>query len=353
MIPLILSFVAADARLDAKLDDPRLVGSIIAAHVTDADGKEIFARNADLRKRDTSVYLREAYAPGIPASWEVDDLPNKYAAPVTAFTVDRGSFELWNEAGKLALRPTSYGVKIERRRAPEPFLRYDPFARKVFFAGSYSEKTERIDTLALPAPDEAAASLFGRLKGGVDRLPNRRPDLLISGRTTLETIAECLPPSDNNLAEHLLLMAVAKDGTLGPRPYETARKGMETFLYETVGVPAESVRVFDGSGMSRHDLVTARALTRILGWANGQPTVEAWKGAMATPGRGTLAARLSGIGFAGKTGSLDMVAALSGYLRTRSGREVQISVVLNHFTCPAADARAVIDAFVKETAEIL
>ncbi|RYG46766.1 hypothetical protein EON79_09255 [bacterium] len=413
MIPLLLSFVAADARLDAKLDDLRLNGSIIAAHVTDAEGEDLYARNADLRvvpasnqklltcafalhslgadrrpttrfwkdkekltidapgdplltyrtlkdaatrldlKPEHPVYLREAYAPGVPDSWEIDDLPNKYAAPVTAFTVDRGSFELWNEGGKLALRPTSYGVKIERRRAPEPFLRYDPFARKVFFAGSYAEKTERLDTLALPAPDEAAASIFGRLRGGVDRLPTRRPDLIISGRTTLETIAECLPPSDNNLAENLLLMSVAKDGTLGMKPYAAARKGLEGFLYETVGVPAGSIRAFDGSGMSRHNLVTARAITRLLAWSNAQPSVDAWKGTLAAPGRGTLSSRLSGMAFFGKTGSLDMVAALSGYLQTRTGRQVQVSVILNHFTCSPADARAVIDAFVKEAAEIL
>ncbi|CAN5562239.1 D-alanyl-D-alanine carboxypeptidase/D-alanyl-D-alanine-endopeptidase [soil metagenome] len=413
MIPLVLSLATAQAQLGSKLDDPLLAGSTISACVTDADGKEIFARNADLRvmpasnqklltcafalamlgpdrrpetrfwkdggeltidapgdplltyptlidaarrlgtTRETLVYLREAYAPGIPDSWEIDDLPNKYAAPVTAFTVDRGSFELWNQGGKLALLPTSYGVKIERRRAPQPFLRYDPFERRVFYSGDYPDKIQRLDTLAIPEPDVAAASLFGQLKGGVDRLPFRKPTLVIQGRTTLETLGECMPPSDNNLAENLLLMAVSKDGKLDASPYPAARKALETFLNGTVGVPVGSVRAFDGSGMSRHDLVTTRAVTRLLQWAKGQPTADAWKSALASPGKGTLSSRLSGVAFVGKTGSLDMVAALSGYLITHSGREVQISVILNNFTCPAGDARNVIDAFIREAVDDL
>lgn len=413
MILLALPLVAVQSGFGAPLDDPLLSGSLVSACITDPGGKELYARNADMRvvpasnqklltcayalaalgpdrrpqtrfwkdggeliidspgdplityptlkdaarrlgtTRETLVYLREAYAPGIPDSWEIDDLPNKYAARVTALTVDRGSFELWNESGKLTLRPSSYGVKIERRRAPAPFLRYDPFERRVFYAGAYPEKIERLDTLAIPEPDVAAASIFGVLRGGVDKLPFRRPNLIIEGRTTLETIGECLPPSDNNLAENLLLMAVAKDGTLTAKPYEDARKGLETFLNGTVGVPAGSVHVYDGSGMSRHNLVTTRALTKLLQWQSGQPTAGVWKAALARPGKGTLASRLSGVSFEGKTGSLDMVAALSGYLVTKSGREVQISVVLNHFTCSAADARKAIDSFVREAAEAL
>jgi D-alanyl-D-alanine carboxypeptidase len=65
-----------------------------------------------------------------------------------------------------------------------------------------------------------------------------------------------------------------------------------------------------------------------------------------------LSSRLDGVGFAGKTGSLDMVAALSGYLRTDNGNEVIVSVIANHYLCPNVEARTVLDDFVRASQKL-
>jgi D-alanyl-D-alanine carboxypeptidase/D-alanyl-D-alanine-endopeptidase (penicillin-binding protein 4) len=295
----------------------------------------------------TSVYLREAYAPGVPDSWEHDDLPNKYAARVTAFTVDRGSFELWNVNGKPKLLPSAYGVRIETLQSPVEFIRYDPHARKVTMAATLGPKSERLDTLAIPRPDEAACNFFGRLRGGVDTVPNAPPTLVIEGKSIADVVADCLPPSDNNLAENLLLMAASKEAALGINPYAVARERFERFLTDTVNISRDDFRVFDGSGMSRHNLVTTRGITQLLSWADRQPTRALWRAALAYPGKGTLAKRLNGIDFRGKTGSLDLVASLSGYLKVKDGRDVVVSVVVNNYLCPDNEARSVLDSFVR------
>lgn len=405
-----LLFLVAQSKLDSILSNPKLEGSLVSATVCDLQGKILYERNGSQRvmpasnqkllsnayalyalgpdyrpltrfwrvgesvviespgdplmtyaqlkeaatklrtNNFTPVYLREAYAPGIPDSWEYDDLPNKYAAPVTAFTVDRGSFELWNEDGRLKFRPESYGVKIESQRSPVPFLRYNPFTRKVTFAGKYAKETKRLDTLALPRPDENAASILGRLRGGVDKLPEAPPTYSIEGPPTVDIIAECLPPSDNNIAEHLLLMGAANSGPLGVNPYSLARQRMQSFLEQVVGVDKGHVRVFDGSGMSRHNLVTSRAVSKLLVWASQQPTAPWWRRALAYPGKGTLADRLQGVAFQGKTGTLDMVVALSGYVRTKNGQDVVVSVIVNHYLGPSSEVRAIADDFVREAA---
>lgn len=410
LAPVLL--VVAQTRLDQILSDPRLNGSVVSATITDLDGHVLYDHNgaqrvvpasnqkllsnafalyalganykpqtkfwkrgddliiqsdgdplmtyrklqdaaAQLRTNDwTQVFLREAYAPGIPDSWEIDDLPNKYAAPITAFTVDRGGFELWNENGRLALRPSSYGVRIEAQKSAAPFLRYDPFTRRVTYSGQYPAKTERLDTLALPRPDEAAASIFGHLRGGVDKLPDGPPTLVVDGSTIADTLAECLPPSDNNVAEHLLLMGASKAGPLGVSPYPLARQRLEAFLVNVVGIDKQQIHVFDGSGMSRHDLVTTQAIAKLLVWAAKQDTAPWWRHALAYPGKGTLANRLRGLAFQGKTGSLDMVVALSGYVRSASGDDVVVSVILNDFLCSESDARSIADAFVTEAAKL-
>lgn len=160
-------------------------------------------------------------------------------------------------------------------------------------------------------------------------------------------LKECLPPSDNNIAEHLLLLGAQAKTPLGDSPYSVARKSAQTFLEETVGVAKGDFRIYDGSGMSRHNLVTTRGITKLLTWAETQPTSRLYRNAMATPGRGTLATRLDGVPFQGKTGSLDMVVGLSGYLRCENGRQVAISIILNQFLCSATEARNILDDFTR------
>ncbi|MGV3617004.1 MAG: D-alanyl-D-alanine carboxypeptidase/D-alanyl-D-alanine-endopeptidase [Fimbriimonas sp.] len=400
--------------LDLILNDPKLDGALVAATVTDLDGKVLYERNAGMRvvpasnqkllsnafalhalgpsfrpqtkiwklvtktvvdspgdpllshrilmearqrlrlNRYLPVHVREAYAPGVPASWEVDDLPNKYAAPITAFTVDRGSFELWNVNGKPTFRPDPYGTKVER--APgvlgnPPQISYDPFTRRVRIVGALPIVPEaRLDTLALPKPDEAAARLLGFNMVPTTEVPNREPDLVILGSPTSEMIKACLPPSDNNVAEHLFLLGAKAQGALAADPYATARERMTNFLTATVGARKEDFRVYDGSGMSRHNLVTARGIAQLLTWQNRQPTAGVWRAALARPGVGTLGSRMQGLSFEGKTGSLDMVVALSGYVKVADGSERIVSVIFNHFTGSATDARNIADSFVKGVA---
>jgi len=410
LAPLLL--LGYQSRLDALLDDPKLRGAIVSAVVTDLEGNPLYERNPHLRvvpasnqkllsnafalhalgadwrpqtriwkqpdrtyveslgdpllsfeklveartrlklNRRLPVYVRQEYAPGIPDTWEFDDLPNRYAAPVTAFTVDRGGFELWNQAGKPVLLPDSYGVKIQVRQAvAKPTVQYDPFSRRVTVTGTLPKERARLDTLALPRSDEAAAKVLGNWFLPAEDLPQRTPDLVIVGRTTAEMVAACLPPSDNNIAEHLMLLGARAGGPLGARPYTPARERMTAFLTRVVGVAPEDVRVYDGSGLSRHNLVTSSAVAKLLAWSNRQPTAPVWRAAMARPGKGTLATRLQGIAFEGKTGTLDMVVGLSGYVMGKDGKERIVSVVLNHFTSSSTEARNLADEFVRQVAD--
>ncbi|MDX2064774.1 MAG: D-alanyl-D-alanine carboxypeptidase [Fimbriimonadaceae bacterium] len=406
MVALLLS--APQTRpLDAILDDERLRGAIVAARVEDAEGNVLFSRNDALRvmpasnqklltgafalaqlgtayrpvtkfwkargkiiiespgdplfridelrraksalrvSSRTPVYLVQAYRPGIPENWEVGDLPNKYAAPISAFTVDRASVTLVQQAGRLELRPAAYGLRIVREGSErEPFaFRYDPFTREVRYRGKPGTDFRSLDTLALPDADQMAANFIGRYRPEPVEPPTREPDFTIMGGSLPEHLGNCLQPSDNNIAEHLLLMA--SKPAQGPATYPVARRAIETWLTTTVGIERGDVRVDDGSGLSRHNLVTARAITRLLRWCAEQPTRATWCANLAKPGVGTLSSRLEGIAFDGKTGSLDAVSALSGYVYAPNGREYRMSLIMNHYRCATSDARALQDEFVR------
>jgi serine-type D-Ala-D-Ala carboxypeptidase/endopeptidase (penicillin-binding protein 4) len=100
------------------------------------------------------------------------------------------------------------------------------------------------------------------------------------------------------------------------------------------GVAPEDFFFYDGSGMSANDLIAPRVYTTLLTYAAHQPWGEAWKATFPIAGvDGTLGGRfkdspLTGKLFA-KTGTLNEVNALSGYLVAASGKTIVFSILVN------------------------
>jgi len=99
------------------------------------------------------------------------------------------------------------------------------------------------------------------------------------------------------------------------------------------GIPAAGVVVDDGSGLSKENRLTALAVTEILR-VMFERHGEAFIGTLAVAGQdGSLRSRMRGTAAEGnvygKTGYVAGVSALSGYVRTRSGRWVAFSILMN------------------------
>jgi serine-type D-Ala-D-Ala carboxypeptidase/endopeptidase (penicillin-binding protein 4) len=394
------------AQLDAVLDSPKLEGAVVAAQVTTMDGRVLYERNPSFRVMPASnqklltcayalqrlgldhkpvtriwresdrvvvdapgdpmlshaqlvearkklgldgslpVHVRQAYSPGWGPNWNWNYLQDRYAAKVSAFTVDRGGFELWTEGGRLFFLPEAYGAvatHLPSKGSPRVELR----GMRAVVTGELPKERTRVDTLAIEAPDRAAASLLGSSFVETELVPDREPDHVIEGPPVSEILRECLVRSDNNIAEHLLLLSAIKEGPLPERPYAAAQERLKNFLVKEVGLRANDFRPADGSGLSRHNMVTSRGIAALLRWADRQPTAKVWRESLAAPGRGTLASRLQGSSFVGKTGTLDMASSLSGYIRTADGQNLVVSLVMNHYACPAAEARGLQDDFMR------
>ncbi len=124
------------------------------------------------------------------------------------------------------------------------------------------------------------------------------------------------------------------------------------------GLDPEDFVFYDGSGMSGHDLVTPRAVARLLEYAAGQPWFGVYKASLPVGGvDGSLEHRfaenplnlLKGHVFA-KTGTLGEARALGGYLECASGRTVVFSImVTDHAPGTSAD-RAAMDKIVAAVA---
>jgi D-alanyl-D-alanine carboxypeptidase/D-alanyl-D-alanine-endopeptidase (penicillin-binding protein 4) len=294
------------------------------------------------------VYVKEPYRIGYLPQWQYDDLPNKYAAPVTGLTVDRGSYELWEDSTHAYFQPDPYGAKIVRFTSGNRHAKYDPFTRTARVYGDYPDSARIIDTYSVPDPDKAAASILGDGFHEIKEAPTATPDLVLEGPMLPAIIKECLVHSDNNIAENLLLLAAINGGDLGDKPYDTACQRETDFFNKTVGLEAGDIRPDDGSGLSRHNLATTRSIAKLLQWESQQTTFDLWKESLASPGDGTLKDRLKDSTFIGKTGTMEGITALSGYVKTKDGQQLVVSMLFNGHVCPNSKIREIEDEFVRK-----
>ncbi len=121
------------------------------------------------------------------------------------------------------------------------------------------------------------------------------------------------------------------------------RSGMQVVVnyMASVGIDPTTLRLRDGSGLSRLNLISARDLTALLVAARREPWFGYFYDALPIAGiedrlvggalrfrmRGTLAER----NVRAKTGSLTGVTALSGYATTGEGQVLVFSILINNF----------------------
>jgi D-alanyl-D-alanine carboxypeptidase/D-alanyl-D-alanine-endopeptidase (penicillin-binding protein 4) len=115
-------------------------------------------------------------------------------------------------------------------------------------------------------------------------------------------------------------------------------------------IDGDSVLLRDGSGLSRLNVVTPEATTRLLKSMSATPEAAIFHDSLPEAGRdGTLRRRLSGetegLVFA-KTGTLTAINSLSGYAHTSDGRTLIFSIFCNEETASSA-ATPVIDSIIR------
>lgn len=158
--------------------------------------------------------------------------------------------------------------------------------------------------------------------------------------------------SQNLHAEMLLRLLGREKGASG-----SVAAGLEVlrgFLTQA-GLSQEEYLFYDGSGLSRLNLVSPQATVKLLRYAASQPWGTEFIDTLPLAGvDGTLAGRFktlpAGTVLRAKTGTLDHVNVLSGYLTTATGRRLVFSILGNHHTLSGGQASEVIDQIVLEAA---
>jgi len=150
-----------------------------------------------------------------------------------------------------------------------------------------------------------------------------------------------------NLHTEMLLRAAARQDGAWTTPEDLAN--YPTTFYTLAGIPSGDVVQTDGSGLSRHDLVTARALVALLLYAQKQPWFEVYFASLPVAGiDGTLEDRMKNSIADGrlhaKSGSVEHVRTRSGYADLPNGKRLVFSFLSNNMGSKGHEATDALDA---------
>lgn len=326
-------------------------------------------------------------------TWEFADLPEAYGATGGAFAIDEGELEVIVHAGAAVGSPAdvqwtpvvtdgyvrSRVVTSRPDTASEVGATYLPESRQLVLGGTVPYGNT--DTLAFALRDpvrqavhvleqmlgeagitvafgsqvawvEGARSGRGCLAASVPTCSSATFLTAIHSPPLLKLVAGILGPSQNWMAEQLVRTLGAELGGFGS--WDEGLDVVEAFVIEEVGIDSLDVSTRDGSGLSRYNLVTPRALVRLLQHARNASWGSSYRSALAEPAEldATLEERLLDLQarlFA-KTGTMSNVNSLSGYLVRNDGAEIIFSVLSNASGLSEGLVTAAIDDVVRALA---
>lgn len=156
-----------------------------------------------------------------------------------------------------------------------------------------------------------------------------------------DVMRRCNEDSQNMYAE-ALIKRLGHEVTREPGSWTNGSAVIRMQLGDRLGPDVLSVlQVADGSGMSRGNRVSPALVTAwLVEMASSDSTSSAFFDSLAEPGEGTLAKRFRNGSpenrLYAKTGYLDGVRAISGYLVSNSGRTIAFSLLMDDIPAGAA-----------------
>ncbi len=320
--------------------------------------------------------------------WNTFDLNWWYAAPVSGLGFHDNSVDFQIAPGAavdqppaITWNPDLHFFTFENRARTVPAESSstigDNFFRKpgtldVWAEGTVSlSRSPWIESFALPDPNLFAAraleatlqkkgiAVAGGAASTTDSMVYRglrccgSPIAEYRGRPLPDMIFPILNSSQNWFAEMLLKL-------LGREVGDTASwsKGLDVerrFLIDSVKIDSTAFSLEDASGLAAGNLVTPHAFVQLLAYMYRHPKRAPFiAGLPRAQQRGSLLRRFAGTPIEGrvlaKTGSIDRVNTLSGYIEKANGHVVTFSIQANAHDVPTRQMLAQIDSVVVQLA---
>jgi serine-type D-Ala-D-Ala carboxypeptidase/endopeptidase (penicillin-binding protein 4) len=295
--------------------------------------------------------------------WTANELKSLYGAPISALSINNNVLWVYVNPGKpkklvsVEVEPrTSYfhirnlGVTGSGRSKRTLRVRLIPGTRTIVVSGALPSTQSYSQYVLLEKPEEVAATMlkqelerhgiavhgdvFSLREGEVSSEEQANWNLLAEHQSPpLIRALQIINKRSQNLHAEMLLRTLGAEFK-GKGTNEAGLEVVRDFLVEA-GIDSEKIRLNDGCGLSRENLITPRFQTSLLQFLSKRPYFDLFLDTLAISGTdGTLRNRLSSTEVRGsihaKTGTLNGVTTLSGYMTTKSGRNLVFSIFANH-----------------------
>ena len=326
---------------------------------------------------DASIYSYQIASP----KWLWEEVGNYYGVAGTGLSVHDNLYEVHfkssNQVGQLTevieVKPNIPKLKLYNEvvssnvRSDEAYIYGAPYTYTRYVRGTIPKgKSDFYIKGAIPDPAYYLAWRFQETldtagikctkKASTMQLLSLNGDTIIDKRITLKTIyspklieiVNITNKKSNNLfAEHLLSLVgytKNKEGSL-----DSGTKVVFDF-WKSKGMDTNGLHVWDGSGLSRLNSITAKQFVFLLRYMkNKSKNFTAFynslpeagiSGTLKYLGRNTI---ISG-NLHAKSGSVARVRAYAGYVKTKSGRELAFSLNIGNYNCSSRKVKQKITA---------
>ena len=372
----------ADGTLNGNLilaggGDPSLGRADTSPDWADRLAQALASRGVHRIRGDLVADATFLQAPPFGNGWEANDLQAWYAAPASALNVqgNLAYVQVSRVAGHccaVSITPDEAGLRVVNLMHDDNGERdtlnlYRPPGSESVYASGGLPASASTRTLPVSVPDPArfAGNLLRdallrqgiALEGQVRALYWPQPDNVAAGLVTIDSVnspplsdlvTHMLKTSDNLYAQTLLQevgVRAAQTGTCLDRaepPTTSDEWGLCALraMLARAGIADDSTTMEEGAGLSRKDLVTPAATTRLLAWIARQSFASGFRDALPIAGvDGTLEHRFLGTPAAdnlrAKTGTLTHAYALSGYVTDAAGEHLAFALMLDHYQRPS------------------
>ena len=232
----------------------------------------------------------------------------------------------------------------------------------IVFSGRFPDSCSQYSMVrSVLSPDDYVLGMFSKLweelggtfsgEGGTALAPEDMEPLLVWESPPLIDVIRYLNKYSNNLMARQLLLTLGQQKSEGPA---TVQAGVDALLawLETRGVETSDIVIANGAGLSREARISAADMNAVLRYGYRHNLMPEFVSSLPIAGEdGTMRNRLENVAEPGavhvKTGTLDEVSAIAGYVYSVSGRVYAVSAMLNHELADRGPGVEFMDALLK------
>ncbi len=332
---------------------------------------------------DGTIYNKET----TPPTWAWEDLGNYFGAVPNGLTVNDNMMTLHFKTGRdgtepiyMGSEPAIKGMNLDNRATASSLVTRENtnVFGKAYQLSKYIEgpmpinKNDVTVRCILPDPPLFVATqlkdslmsrginVFGQALSAADNTRYISQDSNATVICTLESppLSEIVRLTNlhsiNLFAEHCLLL-VGQKWANSTNVAMSAACVMQ--FWKSKGMDIKGMSLNDGCGLSHFNIVTARQLCYLLTYMhNTSQNYDAFNNSLTMCGdKGTMSSMCLNTraekNARGKSGTVRRVKSYSGYVTSRSGREIAWAIVINNFTCSSNDTRKMMEKFIVALAD--